>query len=118
MTCRTRAASFASTATTSPTTRPRARCFCTSIRCALQQPLLLRTQLYALQAAVDGTAAFERVIRWNDFQHDDVGTQASMQPLYAGFGEGEIGYVLTDCYACRAAPAAAQAPTPLPSAAI
>jgi hypothetical protein len=32
-----------------------------------------------LQATVDGDAAFERVIRWNDFQHDDVGTQVCLQ---------------------------------------
>jgi hypothetical protein len=31
-----------------------------------------------LQATVDGVAAFERVMRWNDFQHDDVGTQVRM----------------------------------------
>jgi hypothetical protein len=28
-----------------------------------------------MQAAVDGNTAYERVIRWNNFQHDDVGTQ-------------------------------------------
>jgi hypothetical protein len=34
-------------------------------------------ELGVLQATVDGDAAYERAIRWNNFQHDDVGSQVT-----------------------------------------
>jgi hypothetical protein len=44
-------------------------------RAAALQPSQACNRVAALQATVDGRAAYERVIRWNNFQHDDVGTQ-------------------------------------------
>jgi hypothetical protein len=43
-----------------------------------------------LQATVDGVAAFERVMRWNDFQHDDVGTQVRMRPIKMSLDIGSL----------------------------
>ena len=70
------------------------------------------THSLLLQATVDGNAAYERVIRWNNFQRDDVGTQ--VRPSFAS--EIQFAFVTKPC-ANRAAPTAAPPPTPLRSAA-
>ena len=80
------------------------RCRLASSRCA--HPLVV-------QATVDGNAAYERAIRWNNFQNDAVGTQ-----VHSSYSALVVSLTTYACNSCRVAQTAALVPTLSRNAAI
>jgi hypothetical protein len=104
---------FVSTVIILRTTRLPARFYFGSCRFQSQcRPFTLCSPTL-VQATVDGNAAYERAIRWNNFQNDAVGTQ--VQSRYSAL---VVSLTIYACNACRVAQTAALVPTLSRNAAI